>query len=141
MVFMQPCFLNHCKNSSLTKRTHDSSSLCTHTYKCSEKSQAVGSHIHLSISRTEKEDAFLAGLLEKWSALAAFYAPNYDSYTRVREDEWICWSLGNRTTAIRKIKTAHWVSSTTTPYSLLYISIEFKNLFWNFRIDVNALII
>ena len=36
--------------------------------------------------------------------------PNFDSYARVKEDEWVCWSLGNRTAVVRKIKAAHWVS-------------------------------
>ena len=52
-----------------------------------EKLTTVGSHYHLSISRTDKEEAFLAGMLESWAALAAFYMPNFDSYSRVRPGE------------------------------------------------------
>lgn len=73
-----------------------------------EKLSGVGSHMHLSISRTAKEEAFLAGLLEHWAPLAAFYMPNFDSYARVPPDQLVWWSSHNRSAAIRKIKAGHW---------------------------------
>ena len=91
-----------------------------------EKLGGCGSHMHLSISRTEKEESFLAGILESWTALAAFYMPNFDSYARVTPGEgaqWVFWSLSNRSAAIRKIKSGHWelraVDAIANPYLTL----------------------
>ena len=88
-----------------------------------EKREGVGSHVHLSISRTDKEEAFLAGLLAHWAPLAAFYMPNYDSYARVPELGFIWWSADNRSAAIRKIKAGHWelraVDAIANPYLTL----------------------
>jgi glutamine synthetase len=91
-----------------------------------EKLGGCGSHVHLSISPTEREESFLAGLLESWRALAAFYMPNFDSYARVKPGEageWVFWSLSNRSAAIRKIKSGHWelraVDAIANPYLTL----------------------
>jgi glutamine synthetase len=73
-----------------------------------EKLSGVGIHHHLSISRKDKEESFLAGLLENWKSLAAFYMPNFDSCTRVRPNEWITWGLRNKTMAINKVHDGHW---------------------------------
>ncbi|KAK2629704.1 hypothetical protein QTJ16_000524 [Diplocarpon rosae] len=73
-----------------------------------EKSSIVGSHYHLSISRTEHEESFLAGLLGSWRALAAFYQPNYDSNARTRKGERVTWGPENKTASIRKIRAGHW---------------------------------
>lgn len=85
-----------------------------------EKLSGVGSHIHLSISRLDKQENFLAGLLENWRALAAFYMPNFDSNLRLRPEEQIFWGLQNRTATHRKIKDGHWelrsVDATANPY-------------------------
>ena len=79
--------------------------------------------MHLSISRTDKEESFLAGILESWAALAAFYMPNFDSYARVIPDQLVFWSMNNRTAAIRKIKSGHWelrgVDGTANPHLTL----------------------
>lgn len=83
----------------------------------------IGSHIHLSISRKEHEDSFLAGMLEHWAALAAFYMPNYDSNLRVKGDPWVSWSLDNKSACIRTVKPGHWelraVDGTSNPYLVL----------------------
>jgi glutamine synthetase len=88
-----------------------------------EKLSGVGSHMHLSMSRTDKEESFLAGMLESWAALAAFYMPRFDSYTRVMPGQLVFWSAMNRTAAIRKIKSGHWelrgVDGTANPYLTL----------------------
>ncbi|TVY48103.1 Protein fluG [Lachnellula occidentalis] len=88
-----------------------------------EKLSGLGSHIHLSMSRLDKHENFLAGLLEYWRPLAAFYMPNYDSNLRVRPEERIFWSLHNRTATHRKIKDGHWelrgVDGTANPYLAL----------------------
>jgi len=85
-----------------------------------EKLSGVGSHMHLSMSRLDKHENFLAGLLENWRALAAFYMPNYDSNLRLKPEERIFWSLQNRTATHRKIKDGHWelrgVDATANPY-------------------------
>lgn len=85
-----------------------------------EKLSGVGSHMHLSISQTDKEESFLAGILESWAALAAFYMPNFDSYARVMPDQFVFWSMNNKSAAIRKIKSGHWelrsVDGTANPY-------------------------
>ena len=73
-----------------------------------EKLSGVGIHHHLSISRKDNEESFLAGLLENWKSLAAFYMPNFDSYTRVRPNEWITWGLRNKTMVINKVHDGHW---------------------------------
>lgn len=88
-----------------------------------EKSPAIGSHMHLSISQIEAEESFLAGMLESWAALSAFYAPNFDSYARLKPDQFMFWGVQNRSAAIRKIKAGHWelrgVDGTANPYLTL----------------------
>jgi glutamine synthetase len=73
-----------------------------------EKLTGVGMHHHLSISRKENEESFLAGLLENWKSLAAFYMPNFDSCTRIRPNQWITWGVRNKSMAINKVKDGHW---------------------------------
>lgn len=88
-----------------------------------EKLSTVGSHYHLSMSRIDKEEAFLAGLLEHWAALAVFYMPNFDSYSRVRPGARVCWGFRNKTAAIKKIRDGYWelrgVDATANPYLAL----------------------
>ncbi|KAH8599256.1 hypothetical protein B0O99DRAFT_613406 [Bisporella sp. PMI_857] len=114
LVFCHETIKGICSNRGLQATFHP---------KPTEKQSPVGSHIHVSISRVDKEDSFLAGLLQSWTGLAAFYMPNYDSYLRVKDDEWVSWSLGNRTAPIRKIKTGHWElrtpDGTMNPYLAL----------------------
>ncbi|KAI9050352.1 hypothetical protein LZ554_005518 [Drepanopeziza brunnea f. sp. 'monogermtubi'] len=73
-----------------------------------EKSSSTGSHYHLSISRTEKGDSFLAGLLGSWRALSAFYQPNYDSNTRTRPGARVTWGIENKSASIRKVHDGYW---------------------------------
>jgi glutamine synthetase len=73
-----------------------------------EKLSAIGLHHHLSISRKDKEDPFLASLLEHWKSLAAFFMPNYDSNTRVHPGEWVNWSDHNKSATIRRVRPGHW---------------------------------
>jgi glutamine synthetase len=74
----------------------------------------------LSISQKGNEDAFLAGLLEVWKSLVAFFMPNYDSNVRVLLGEWINWSLQNKTAKIRKVTSGHWelrgIDGTANPH-------------------------
>jgi glutamine synthetase len=85
-----------------------------------EKLSGIGIHHHLSISPKDNEESFLAGLLENWKSLAAFYMPNYDSYSRVRPNQWITWGLRNKTATINKVHNGHWelrsIDGTTNPY-------------------------
>ncbi|KAH8799167.1 hypothetical protein F5884DRAFT_136324 [Xylogone sp. PMI_703] len=85
-----------------------------------EKLSGIGIHHHLSISPKNNEDSFLAGLLENWKSLAAFYMPNYDSYSRVRPNQWITWGLRNKTATINKVHSGHWelrtIDGTAQPY-------------------------
>jgi glutamine synthetase len=85
-----------------------------------EKLTGIGLHHHLSISKKDKEDNFLAGLLDSWKSLAAFFMPNYDSNARVLPNEWINWSLHNKSATIRKVRPGHWelrgIDATANPY-------------------------
>ncbi|KAL1985617.1 hypothetical protein VTN96DRAFT_7597 [Rasamsonia emersonii] len=73
-----------------------------------EKLFTAGLHYHLSISRVDKQESFLAGLLGSWASLAAFCMPNYDSYTRVTRGQDVFWGYENRTAMIRKVSDGHW---------------------------------
>ena len=88
-----------------------------------EKLSGVGSHMHLSISQTEKEEAFLAGVLDSFAAMAAFYMPGFDSYARVEPDKHVYWSTQNRSAVIRRVKAGHWeirpVDAIANPYLTL----------------------
>lgn len=114
LIYSQEAIKTICFNHGLHATMHP---------KPFEKLQAAGSHMHLSLSRTEKEESFLAGLLESWASLAAFYMPSFDSYTRVMPGQWVFWSTANRSAAIRKIKSGHWelrgVDGTANPYLAL----------------------
>lgn len=85
-----------------------------------EKLSGIGLHHHLSISQKDKEDAFLAGLLEHWKSLAAFFMPNYDSNIRNYPGEWITWSEHNKSATIRKVRPGHWelrsIDGTANPH-------------------------
>jgi len=88
-----------------------------------EKFSRVGSHYHLSMSPVDKHESFLAGMLEHWTALAAFYMPNYDSHLRLKLNEKVCWSLDNRSATHRKMRDGYWelrgVDGTANPYLTL----------------------
>jgi glutamine synthetase len=88
-----------------------------------ELEPTVGLHTHISISRLEKESCFLAGVIDSWAALAAFYMPNYDSNSRLFEDEWVSWGSGDKSKCIRKVNEGHWefrsVDATSNVYLVL----------------------
>ena len=85
-----------------------------------EKLTGIGLHHHLSISQKNQEDAFLAGFLEHWKSLAAFFMPNYDSNIRNYPGEWVTWSERNKSATIRKVRPGHWelrsIDGTAQPY-------------------------
>jgi glutamine synthetase len=114
LIYSQEAIRTICFNHGLHATMHP---------KPFEKLDTVGSHMHLSISRTEKEESFLAGILESWAALAAFYMPNFDSYVRVNPGQAVFWSAHNRSAAIRHIKPGHWelrgVDAIANPYLTL----------------------
>jgi glutamine synthetase len=70
-----------------------------------------GCHMHLSMNTANNADSFLAGILQKMTALCAFGMPNFDSYVRVTDDGaglWIGFGTENRDLPIRKITEEHW---------------------------------
>ncbi|PGH03641.1 hypothetical protein AJ80_08662 [Polytolypa hystricis UAMH7299] len=76
-------------------------------------SAGTAAHVHLSISPTTREDAFLAGMLAHLPAVLAFTFPQSASYERVRPGiwaggTWVAWGNGNRETPIRKIYPGRW---------------------------------
>lgn len=76
-----------------------------------DKTHGVGQHMHISLSRqTDKDDSFLAGVLESAPGISAISMPNFDSYLRrgFAGGEWICWDGENRLCSVRKIKRAYW---------------------------------
>ena len=110
LIYTQEAIRTTCFNHGLHATMHP---------KPFEKHGPVGSHVHLSISRTEKEESFLAGILESFAALAAFYMPSFDSYARY-EGKFVNWSLQNKTATIRKVSPGHWelrsVDAIANPY-------------------------
>ena len=76
-----------------------------------DKSHGVGQHMHISLSsQSDKDDSFLAGVLDSVPALSAISMPNFDSWLR-REfagGEWIGWDVENRMSCVRKIRRAYW---------------------------------
>lgn len=88
---------------------------------------ANGAHMHLSISPTDQEDHFLAGLLRRLPALCGITLPVHDSYTRISRmyelGEIVGWGWHDRTLPIRKIKSGHWelrfLDATTNMYLAL----------------------
>lgn len=111
LIYCQEAIKNICRQHGLR---------ATFYPKPFEKETGIGLHHHLSISRKDKEDAFLAGLLDSWKSIAAFFMPNYDSNVRVLPAEWINWSLHNKSATIRKVRPGHWelrgVDGTANPH-------------------------
>ena len=88
--------------------------------------QATGQHTHISISSTENEEAFLAGIIGRLRALCAVCLPYGLSYERVQPylgGNVVAWGTENREVPIRKIKAGHWevrcVDATTNMYLVL----------------------
>ncbi|MCJ1384884.1 hypothetical protein MMC17_008002 [Xylographa soralifera] len=85
-------------------------------------------HTHLSITPSDSENCFLAGLLHSLRSICALGMASYDSYVRVKEGSetvgvWVSWGTQNRGVPIRKIGSGHWeirtVDSTANFYLLL----------------------
>ncbi|KAJ5816771.1 protein fluG [Penicillium robsamsonii] len=88
--------------------------------------QASGQHTHISISRPEVQDQFLAGILHRLPALCATCMPYDLSYERVQPylgGDHVAWGSDNREVPIRKIRPGHWeircVDSTANMYLML----------------------
>lgn len=75
-----------------------------------DNSHGVGQHMHISLSSDEKDDSFLAGVLDSVPAIAAISMPNFDSYLRwdFAGGDWVNWDVENRHCSIRKIRRAYW---------------------------------
>lgn len=89
-------------------------------------------HMHLSVSPSDAEEQFLAGLLQYLPQICAFGMASYDSYLRVGDrmdttGAWISWGTENRDVPIRKIEKARWelrtVDATANYYLLLATTI------------------
>lgn len=75
-----------------------------------DKIHGVGQHMHISLSSNEKDDSFLAGVLNSVPAICAISMPNFDSYLRTdfAGGDWVSWDVENRTCCVRKIRRAYW---------------------------------
>ncbi|KAF7586814.1 hypothetical protein BBP40_008269 [Aspergillus hancockii] len=85
------------------------------------------SHAHVSIWPPIKEDAFLAGIMRHYPALAAFTLSQDVSYDRVQSglwagSEWVTWGTQNRETPIRKISPGHWEIKTLDGLANMYLA-------------------
>lgn len=70
---------------------------------------ATGMHAHFSLSPPDKEDSFVAGILNRLPALCAFSMANIDSYRRLDEaGRWVSWGTQSRDVPLRKVSTGHW---------------------------------
>ncbi|GFF95903.1 protein fluG [Aspergillus lentulus] len=88
--------------------------------------QATGQHTHISISRPEVQDQFLAGILHRLPALCAVCLPYDLSYERVQPylgGDQVAWGSHNREVPVRKIRPGHWeircVDATANMYLML----------------------
>ncbi|RLM01573.1 hypothetical protein CFD26_108864 [Aspergillus turcosus] len=73
--------------------------------------QGSGQHIHVSLSPTEHEDHFLAGILSHLPGICAVTMPYAKSYSRIGKleaGEWADWGTENRDVAVRKVESGHW---------------------------------
>ena len=68
----------------------------------------IGSHIHLSISKPEVEETFLAGLLDTMPALTALMAPLIESFERMKKHQWLTWGNEDKGTLVRICGPGHW---------------------------------
>jgi glutamine synthetase len=107
-----------------------------------EKLATVGAHYHMSVSKTGKEDHFLAGLLKSWKALAAFYMPNFDSHLRVGQgmpNKRIFWS-NFKIATIRRCEPGHWelrtIDATANPYLTMFAVLSAGMLGWESEMEL-----
>jgi glutamine synthetase len=81
--------------------------------KPSEVDIFAGMHAHLSITPTDEEESFLAGMLHLLPEISVLGMPNFDSHVRLRElsqttGEWVSWGTEFRDVPVRKISSGHW---------------------------------
>lgn len=87
------------------------------------------SHAHVSISPPDKEDSFLAGVMQHYPAVVAFTLAQDMSYDRVKPgiwagSEWVAWGTQNRETPIRKISPGHWEIKSLDGLANMYLSMS-----------------
>ena len=88
-----------------------------------------GQHIHLSISPTECEESFLAGILDNLSAICALTMPTIDSYVRVKDlggttGSWISWAYQMRDVPLRKVGPGHWEYRPADETANMYLALS-----------------
>ncbi|KAL1871732.1 hypothetical protein Plec18167_006882 [Paecilomyces lecythidis] len=85
--------------------------IATMVPRLSSLQQGNGEHIHISLSPTNHEESFLAGILNYLPGICAVTMPYAQSYARVGKleaGEWADWGTENRDVAVRKIESGHW---------------------------------
>lgn len=85
--------------------------IATMVPKLPQLHQGSGEHIHISLSPTDHEDSFLAGMLHHLPGICAVTMPFAQSYERVgrlEAGERADWGTENRDVAVRKIEPGHW---------------------------------
>jgi glutamine synthetase len=106
--------------------------LATMAPHASASGASSGAHLHFSLSEADKDDNFLAGILDRLLAISAFGLANYDSFKRVRDFSnstgvWVSWGSQHRDVPIRKVAEAHWelrcLDATANPYIVLSLII------------------
>ena len=70
-----------------------------------------GTRAKHAVSR-DKADAFLAGILDRFSMLCAFSLPTMDSYARTSDQfvigRYVAWGRGNMSVAVNEVSTGYW---------------------------------
>ncbi|KAK2872121.1 hypothetical protein FQN49_002548 [Arthroderma sp. PD_2] len=107
----------------------------------------TASHVHISVSPTKQEDAFLAGMLKHFATILAFTFPQKACYDRVLPGIWsggiwIAWGEQNRETPIRKISEGHWeiksMDGLSNPYLAMAAVIGAGYLGMKERLELNV---
>jgi glutamine synthetase len=91
-----------------------------------DERQYNGQHTHISISPPTKEEAFLAGILGRLSAICALGMPYEVSYSRLKPKlggNVIGWGTEDRDVPIRKIKAGHWEMRNVDATSNMYLTL------------------
>lgn len=86
-------------------------------------------HAHVSISPPDKEDSFLAGIMQHYPAVVALTLAQDSSYARVKSgiwagSEWVTWGTQNRETPIRKIGPGHWEFKSLDGLANMYLAMS-----------------
>jgi glutamine synthetase len=70
-----------------------------------------GLHMHISAHGLDKNESFLAGIMEKLRAMTVFGIANYDGFERVRDGKagrLVGWGTEHRDFPVRKVENSHW---------------------------------